>query len=210
MKKVTIDMVSDVVCPWCIIGYKRLQQAISLLDDINVDIVFHPFELNPDMPQQGQDVREHIMQKYGVTEAQSEQNRKQLTELGASLGFHFDYFEGMRMVNTFNAHQLLHYAQSMGKTEALKLRLFSAHFSERKNINDIDVLVSEAVSVGLDEDEARKVLQDQTYADDVRMHEQLWLQRGIRSVPTFVIGNQGVAGAQEPGTLAQFIRDAAQ
>ena len=210
MKKVTIDMVSDVVCPWCIIGYKRLQKAISLLDDIEVDIVFHPFELNPDMPPHGQDVREHIMQKYGATEAQSEKNRKQLRDLGNSLGFQFDYFDGMRMVNTFNAHQLLHYARTKGKTEALKLRLFSAHFSERKNINDINVLVGEAVSVGLDGDEARKVLVEQTYADDVRMHENLWLQRGIQSVPTFVIGNRGVAGAQEPETLARFIREAAQ
>ncbi|PHS57901.1 MAG: disulfide bond formation protein DsbA [Alteromonas sp.] len=205
MKKVTIDMVSDVVCPWCIIGYERLQKAIAQLDDIEVTIQFHPFELNPNMPQEGQDVREHIMEKYGLTPAQSDQNRKQLIDAGASVGFKFDYFDGMRMANTFNAHQVLHYAGENGKQEALKLRLFAAYFSERRNVNDIDVLVSEAVSVGLNEQEVSELLANQTYADVVREHENLWLQRGIQSVPTFVIGNSGVAGAQDPDTLAQFI-----
>lgn len=205
MKKVTIDMVSDVVCPWCIIGYERLQQAIAQLDDIEVTIQFHPFELNPNMPQEGQDVREHIMEKYGLTPAQSDQNRKQLIDAGASVGFKFDYFDGMRMANTFNAHQVLHYAGENGKQEALKLRLFAAYFSERKNVNDIDVLVNEAVSVGLNNQEVVELLANQTYADVVREHENLWLQRGIQSVPTFVIGNSGVAGAQDPDTLAQFI-----
>ncbi|MBB68134.1 disulfide bond formation protein DsbA [Alteromonas sp. KS69] len=205
MKKVTIDMVSDVVCPWCIIGYERLQKAIAQLDDIEVTIQFHPFELNPNMPQEGQDVREHIMEKYGLTPAQSDQNRKQLIDAGASVGFKFDYFDGMRMANTFNAHQVLHYAGENGKQEALKLRLFAAYFSERRNVNDIDVLVNEAVSVGLNEQEVSELLANQTYADVVREHENLWLQRGIQSVPTFVIGNSGVAGAQDPDTLAQFI-----
>ena len=205
MKKVTIDMVSDVVCPWCIIGYERLQKAIAQLDDIEVTIQFHPFERNPNMPQEGQDVREHIMEKYGLTPAQSDQNRKQLIDAGASVGFKFDYFDGMRMANTFNAHQVLHYAGENGKQEALKLRLFAAYFSERRNVNDIDVLVNEAVSVGLNEQEVSELLANQTYADVVREHENLWLQRGIQSVPTFVIGNSGVAGAQDPDTLAQFI-----
>jgi len=205
MKKVTIDMVSDVVCPWCIIGYERLQKAIAQLDDIEVTIQFHPFELNPNMPQEGQDVREHIMEKYGLTPAQSDQNRKQLIDAGASVGFKFDYFDGMRMANTFNAHKVLHYAGENGKQEALKLRLFAAYFSERRNVNDIDVLVNEAVSVGLNEQEVSELLANQTYADVVREHENLWLQRGIQSVPTFVIGNSGVAGAQDPDTLAQFI-----
>jgi len=209
MQKLTIDIVSDVVCPWCIIGYERLQQALAKIEDIDVSLQFHPFELNPNMPADGQDVREHIMQKYGATPAQSEQNRKQLTEIGQSLGFHFDYFDGMRMANTFNAHQLLHLADTMGKMEALKLRLFCAYFSERKNVNDIEVLVEEAVTVGIESQAARDALVNQTYADAVRTNENLWLQRGIQSVPTFVIGNQGVAGAQEPETLIRFIREAA-
>ncbi|MDO6569210.1 DsbA family oxidoreductase [Alteromonas sp. 1_MG-2023] len=208
MKKLTIDMVSDVVCPWCIIGYERLQKAIAQLDDIEVTIQFHPFELNPQMPQEGQDVREHIMEKYGLTPAQSDQNRQQLIDAGASVGFTFDYFDGMRMANTFNAHQVLHYADEKGKQEALKLRLFAAYFTERKNVNDVEVLVTEAVSVGLDEHEVRELLANQAYADVVREHENLWLQRGIQSVPTFVIGNSGVAGAQDPDTLAQFITQA--
>lgn len=210
MKKITIDMVSDVVCPWCIVGYERLQKALTMLDDIQVNVQFHPFELNPDMPAEGQDVREHIMQKYGATAEQSAQNRKQLVEIGDSLGFHFDYFEGMRMANTFNAHQVLHLADELGKQEAMKLRLFSAYFSERKNVNDIDVLVGEAKAVGLDEKEVHQVIENQTYADAVREHENVWLQRGIQSVPTFVIGNSGIAGAHEPETLARFIKEAVE
>lgn len=210
MKNVTIDIVSDVVCPWCIVGYEKLQQALATLDDVNATVNFHPFELNPDMPQEGQNLREHIMQKYGASEAQSQQTRQQLTDIGESLGFTFDYFDEMKMVNTFNAHQVLHLASLKGKKEALKLRLFAAFFSERKDVSDSQVLVDEAVAVGLDKAEVQEALAQQTYAEEVRMQEQLWMQRGIQSVPTFVIGNNGIAGAQSPETLAQFIREAMQ
>ncbi|NDV90674.1 thioredoxin domain-containing protein [Alteromonas sp. 345S023] len=210
MKNVSIDIVSDVVCPWCIVGYKKLQQALLMLDEVNATVNFHPFELNPNMPKEGQNLREHIMEKYGASEAQSQQTREQLTDIGASLGFTFDYFDDMKMVNTFNAHQVLHLASLKDKKEALKLRLFAAFFSERKDISDAKVLVEEAVSIGLEKNEVELALAQQTYAEEVRMQDQLWMQRGIQSVPTFVIGNQGIAGAQSPETLAQFIREAMQ
>ena len=122
MKKVSIDIVSDVVCPWCIVGYQHLQHAVAMLDDVEVSVNFHPFELNPSMSEEGQNLREHVMQKYGVTEAQSQQTREQLTDIGDAVGFKFDYFDEMKMVNTFNAHQALHLASLKGKKEALKLR----------------------------------------------------------------------------------------
>lgn len=210
MQKVTVNMVSDVVCPWCIVGYQRLQEAIKTLDNIEVDIKFHPFELNPNMPEEGQNLREHIMEKYGISAEQSAQNRARLVEAGEELGFAFNFTDDSRMQNTFKAHQLIHFAADQGLEEEMKLSLFKAYFTDGKVVNNLTVLVELAESVGLDKAQAEDVLQSGKYADVVREEEMLWMQRGIQSVPTFVIGNQGVAGAQEPATLAAFISEAAK
>ena len=209
MQKVTVNMVSDVVCPWCIVGYQRLQEAIKTLDDIEVDIKLHPFELNPNMPEEGQNLREHIMEKYGIGAEQSAQNRARLVEAGKDVGFAFNFDDDSRMQNTFKAHQLIHFAAEKGLEEQMKLSLFSAYFTDGKDINDNAVLVKLAAGAGLDKSQASEVLESGKYASVVREEETLWMQRGIQSVPTFVIGNQGVAGAQEPATLASFIKEAA-
>ena len=209
MQKVTVNMVSDVVCPWCIVGYQRLQEAIKTLDNIEVDIKFHPFELNPNMPEQGQNLREHIMEKYGISEQQSADNRARLVEAGEVLGFAFNFTDDSRMQNTFKAHQLIHLAAKKGLEEEMKLSLFKAYFTDGKDVNDQKVLVEIADAIGLDEGEVKEVLQNGKYAQAVREEEAIWMQRGIQSVPTFVIGNQGIAGAQEPATLAAFITQAA-
>jgi predicted DsbA family dithiol-disulfide isomerase len=209
MQRVTVNMVSDVVCPWCIVGYQRLQEAIKTLDNIEVDIKFHPFELNPNMPEEGQNLREHIMEKYGISEQQSAQNRARLVEAGEQLGFSFNFTDDSRMQNTFKAHQLIHFAAENGLEEEMKLSLFNAYFTDGKDVNDLGVLVELAESVGLDKTEAEVVIKSEKYAQAVREEETIWMQRGIQSVPTFVIGNQGVAGAQEPATLAAFIAQAA-
>ncbi|MBJ2129698.1 DsbA family oxidoreductase [Alteromonas sp. IB21] len=208
MQKVTVNMVSDVVCPWCIVGYQRLQEAIKTLDNIEVDIKFHPFELNPNMPEQGQNLREHIMEKYGISEQQSAENRARLVEAGEALGFVFNFTDDSRMQNTFKAHQLIHVAAKKGLEEEVKLSLFKAYFTDGKDVNDQNVLVDIANAVGLDASEVEEVLQNGKYAQAVREEEAIWMQRGIQSVPTFVIGNQGIAGAQEPATLAAFITQA--
>ena len=208
MQKVTVNMVSDVVCPWCIVGYQRLQEAIKTLDNIEVDIKFHPFELNPNMPEQGQNLREHIMEKYGISEQQSADNRARLVEAGEVLGFAFNFTDDSRMQNTFKAHQLIHLAAKKGLEEEMKLSLFKAYFTDGKDVNDQKVLVDIANAVGLDASEVEEVLQNGKYAQAVREEEAIWMQRGIQSVPTFVIGNQGIAGAQEPATLAAFITQA--
>ena len=209
MQKVTVNMVSDVVCPWCIVGYQRLQEAIKTLNNIEVDIKFHPFELNPNMPEQGQNLREHIMEKYGISEQQSADNRARLVEVGEALGFAFNFTDDSRMQNTFKAHQLIHLAAKKGLEEEMKLSLFKAYFTDGKDVNDQKVLVEIADAIGLDGGEVREVLQNGKYAQAVREEEAIWMQRGIQSVPTFVIGNQGIAGAQEPATLAAFITQAA-
>mgnify|MGYP000327236886 CR=1 FL=1 len=209
VQKVTVNMVSDVVCPWCIVGYQRLQEAIKTLDNIEVDIKFHPFELNPNMPAEGQNLREHIMEKYGISEQQSVENRARLVQAGEELGFAFNFNDDSRMQNTFKAHQLIHFAAQNDLEEAMKLSLFNAYFTDGKDVNDLGVLIELAEAVGLDKAETEAVIKNEKYAQVVREEETLWMQRGIQSVPTFVIGNQGVAGAQEPATLAAFISQAA-
>ncbi len=206
-KHVRIDIVSDVVCPWCIIGYKRLEKALELVSDrVKAEIYWHPFELNPNMPQGGENLRAHLAAKYGTTLEGSIKARANLTRMGADLGFKFDYFDEMKMFNTFKAHQLLHHVREQGKDTELKLRLFSAFFGERKEIDRDEVLVAEAVAVGLDEGESRAVLKDARYANAVRKEEHEWLARGVQSVPTFVFnGKHAVSGAQEPSTLADML-----
>ena len=207
MKKVRIDIVSDVVCPWCIIGYKRLEKALeSLSEQVEADIHWHPFELNPHMPQGGENLRAHLASKYGTTPEGSIRARTNLTQMGAELGFKFDYFDEMKMFNTFKAHQLLHYAREHNKEHELKMRLFSAFFGERKEIDQTEVLVNEAGTVGLDKKESQSVLEDERHAASVRAEEEEWLSRGIQGVPTFVVNNKyAVSGAQEPQTLADII-----
>ena len=164
-----VDVVSDVVCPWCIIGYKQLQRALAEMPgQFAVSLNWQPFELNPSMPEEGQDLREHIAEKYGSSPQQSGAARERLTALGQSLGFNFDYFDGMRMVNTFRAHQLLHWAREQGLQTELKLALFDAFFSRREDVNDVETLVQIADRVGLSGAAALEVLESGLYAGVVR------------------------------------------
>lgn len=197
-KQIRIDIVSDVVCPWCIVGYKQLEHALAQLDsELEAEIHWHPFQINPDIPAGGKNLRDHLAAKYGTEKADSVHARDRLTQIGAELGVQFDYFDEMKTFNTFKAHQLLHYARLQGKENELKLRLFSAFFGERKTMDDDDTLVAEAEAVGLDGETARALLQDQRYANEVRAEQQFWQQRGVRGVPTVVFNEKfGVSGAQ--------------
>lgn len=195
---IRIDIVSDVVCPWCIIGYKQLERALQQTKTA-ADIHWHPFELNPQMAQEGENLREHLAAKYGTTPEGSRRARARLTELGAELGFVFDYTDDMRMVNTFRAHQLLKWAEEHGRGHDLQMALFAAFFAERLDLNDPAVLARVAARIGLDGDEALAVLTDGRYAEDVRQDEQFWISRGIEGVPAMifdekylVVGAQGV------------------
>jgi predicted DsbA family dithiol-disulfide isomerase len=203
-----VDIVSDVVCPWCIIGYLQLQKALAEVPgEFTLDIHWQPFELNPTMPAAGQDLREHIAQKYGSTPAQSRGARQRLVEIGESLGYHFDYFDGMRMVNTFKAHQLLHWAASHGRQTALKLAMFRAFFSERRDVGDSEQLVAIATAVGLDGTEAAQVLADGRYVETVRQAQSAWLEREVHAVPTFFIQDTYmIPGAQDAGVFVQALQ----
>lgn len=191
-----IDIISDVMCPWCIIGYRQLAQALETTDTPH-EIHWHPFELNPDMPPEGQDGAEHIAEKYGATPEQSAQNRAQMTELGDSLGFEFRFTDGFRMHNTFDSHQLLHWADQQGRMHDLKQALFSAHFTDKRDLSDQQILADIAAEIGLDRAEALAVLQDQRFAAQVREAEGFWVQQGIQGVPAVVFDRQHlVTGAQ--------------
>jgi len=183
--ELTIDIVSDVVCPWCIIGYKQLEKALQTTGKF-FEIKWHPFELNPQMPLEGQNMREHIIEKYGISAADSERSRAQMTQLGQELGFEFRFDENMRMHNTFLAHQLLHWAEQKNKQHELKLELFQAHFTHQRDLGDITALADTAAAVGLNKIEAVAILTDQRYAERVREEQQYWLQQGIRGVPATI------------------------
>ena len=191
-----IDIVSDVVCPWCVVGYRQLAAA---LEQTNTDheIHWHPFELNPNMPSEGQNMREHIMEKYGSSKAESDASRARIAEAGSDVGFQFNFNDDLRMHNTFNLHQLLHWAEQQGRMHELKQALFIAHFTDNRNLSDIKVLADIAAEIGLDGKEALTVLEDQRFANAVREVEQHWRRQGIQSVPAIIFNEQHlVSGAQ--------------
>ena len=191
-----IDIVSDVMCPWCVIGYRQLAAALDA-KDIEHEIHWHPFELNPNMPADGQDMRAHLIEKYGITAAQSDTNRANMAALGQELGFQFNFADGFRMHNTFNAHQLLHWADEKGRKHDLKQALFEAHFTHGRNLSDRAILVDIAAEIGLDRDEASAALDDQRFAAQVRLEQQFWTKQGISGVPAVVFDRKHlVTGAQ--------------
>lgn len=208
-EKLKIDIVSDVVCPWCTIGYKRLEKAISELGiKDQVEIEWQPFELNPDMPAEGQNVTEHIAQKYGSTIEQQKESQQRMAEMGEELGFTFDYFDEMRMVNTFDAHVLLEYAQAFGKQTELNMRLTTAFFSERKDVSDRNVLKQALLDVGLNAEEALAELDKEEARYNVRSKQGYWKNMGVNSVPTIVFNRKsGITGAQPVDTFKQALSE---
>lgn len=202
-----IDIVSDVVCPWCVIGFKQLEVALGQFPvPLAVNIDWHPFELNPAMPDGGQDMSEHIAQKYGSSPEQSAASRKQLAELGASLGFAFNFSDESRIYNTFKAHQLLHWARRYNKQMMLKMQLFSAYFNEQKAVDRIDTLLETVKQMGLDSKEALTVLENETYAEAVRNSESQWQEQGIHGVPAFILNKKYlISGAQGADVFKIYI-----
>jgi predicted DsbA family dithiol-disulfide isomerase len=201
MAKIKIDFVSDVSCPWCVIGLKSLQTALGRLGEgVEADIQFQPFELNPQMGPEGQDLLEHITEKYGSTQDQVMRNREAIAARGAQLGFRFDLEKRARVYNTFNAHRLLHWAQieGGGKQAALKEALFEAYFTDGRDPSDPEVLAGLAASVGLDADRARNILASDEYASDVREREQLYLRNGIHAVPAVILNNKYLIQGGQP------------
>jgi predicted DsbA family dithiol-disulfide isomerase len=207
-----IDFVSDVSCPWCVIGLKSLQQALQrVAGEISADIHFQPFELNPGMGPEGQDIFEHITEKYGSTPAQQEQSREMIRQRGAALGFTFDMGRRGRIYNTFDAHRLLHWAEGQGRQLALKEKLFEAYFTKGEDPGSHEVLLRLAAEAGLDVQQARSVLESKAFADEVRQHEYYWQRAGIRSVPAVIVNERHlISGGQPPEVFEQALRQIAR
>lgn len=206
---VRIDIVSDVMCPWCAIGYASLSRALqAMAGQVEADIHWQPFELNPDMPGEGQNLREHLQQKYGSSAEESKAVRERITSMGEQLGVTFNFTDEQRIVNTFSAHQLLHWAGNSGLQTALKMALFNAYFRDGLDVSRHDVLVDIARDVGLDAQQAHAVLADQRYAAEVRNKEQQWQESGIRSVPAIILDQKYLlSGAQPPEAYVKALSE---
>lgn len=202
-----IDFISDVSCPWCIIGLRALDQALEHLgDEVQAQIHFQPFELNPKMGPDGQEIFEHIAEKYGSTREQYQANAENIRQRGAELGFVFKQGE-RRIYNTFDAHRLLHWAEFEGKQQPLKEALFTAYFSQHADVSSHKILADIAQKVGLDRVRAEAVLTSGEYTAEVRELEQLWVSRGVSSVPTIVFNDQyAVSGGQPVDVFVGAIR----
>jgi predicted DsbA family dithiol-disulfide isomerase len=209
-----IDFVSDVVCPWCAIGLASLQQAAAEVADVTGPLEWHvqPFELNPQMVPEGEDIGEHLARKYGSTPEQGEATREMIRQRGAALGFEFRMDKRSRIWNTLDAHRLLHWAGTLGHAEqlALKQALLRAYFTEGENPGNHEVLLAEVRALGLDEVGAQQVLSSELYTEEVREMEQFWQQAGIHSVPAVIINQRHlISGGQPPEVFAQALRQIA-
>ena len=207
-KKLRIDFVSDVACPWCVVGLRSLKAALDKVgDEVEADIHFQPFELNPDMPPEGENTTEHVQKKYGSTAERSAAARNAIREAGANFGFDFNYNSESRIWNTFDAHRLLHWAGLEGKQLEMKEALFAANFTQQKSTSDHAVLVEAAKAAGLDPDRAREILASDEFIADVRAEQALWRNRGINAVPSVIFeGRWMVQGGQPPQIFEQAIR----
>jgi predicted DsbA family dithiol-disulfide isomerase len=213
-----IDFVSDVSCPWCVIGLKALDQALDrVAPEITAELHFQPFELNPKMAAEGQEITDHITGKYGISPAQASANRESIRLRGEQLGFKFSAADEPgggrhRIYNTFDAHRLLHWAElvSPAGQKALKEALFKAYFTNGESPASHEVLAQAASKAGLDAQEARRVLSTNAYADEVREREQFYLNQGVHAVPAVIInGRHLISGGQPPEVFERALRQIA-
>ena len=198
----TIEIISDVSCPWCVIGYRSLASAISQLGlEDKVELSWRPFELNPDMGEEGQDRNEHIQQKYGLSEDQALANRQNLIDRGSDNGYEFNFPEDGRVYNTFNAHRLLHWAKEYSLQTELKLELFDLFFQNGGNPSSKEELMRTVEKVGLSVDLASKVIDSDQYAKEVRAEQELSQRQGVSAVPTFIFDNKYMVSGGQPADV---------
>jgi predicted DsbA family dithiol-disulfide isomerase len=205
---IKIDFVSDVSCPWCVIGLRSLQQALANLGDaVHAEMHFQPFELNPAMAAEGQDMGEHIAEKYGSSPEQMAQSREMIRARGHDLGFTFDMQQRGRIYNTFDAHRLLHWAGLEGRQQPLKEALFKAYFTDGQDPSSHAVLLRLVGEVGLDAATGAQILASDAYGADVRELEQFYQGQGISSVPAIIINDRHlISGGQAPEVFEQALR----
>ena len=208
-KPIKIDFVSDVSCPWCVIGLRGIEEALRRVGDlVAAEIRFQPFELNPQMPPEGQKLVEHVAQKYGSTPQQFQERREAIRDRASKLGFDIKLSpQDGRVYNTFDAHRLLHWAGLEGRAHQLKLALFEAYFTLCLNPGDHRVLADAADRAGLDRQAALEVLASGAYAAEVREAERFWQARGISAVPAVIIDDRYlISGGQPPDVFENTFR----
>lgn len=211
--RLQIDFVSDVVCPWCAVGLGSLDLALQRLQgEIEAEVRFQPFELNPDMPPEGEDITEHLARKYGSSAEQQAAGWQALRERAAAVGFDFSEGGRGRTWNTFDAHRLLHWAgeHDAAGQRRLKRALLEAYFSRAENVSDPEVLFSAVERAGLDAGRAREILASDVYAQEVREREAFYTEHGIRAVPSVIVNNRHlIQGGQPPEVFEQALRQIA-
>ena len=198
-QKLKIDFVSDIACPWCVIGLGGLERALKQLEDsIDADVEFHPFELNPAMPAGGENTIEHVTAKYGMPASEARANRERIRARAADVGFMMNTSDSSRIYNTFDAHRLLAWARTEGKQQALKRQLFILTFTDQADPGDRVALAAAAEKAGLDPAKAKSVLHSDDYAQEVRSDEALWQSRGITAVPAVIVNDRYLISGGQP------------
>lgn len=202
-----IDIVSDVVCPWCAIGYAQLERAIGKLGDrVEIGVRWHPFQLAPYLPPEGQNIADYTKERYGATPEQSTSSRTRIKDAGKELGLEFNYSADSRIYNTRRAHKLLTWAGETGGQTALKKALFRAYFTEQRNVSEDDVLLDAVEAAGLDRAAAATALDDPRYDAIVDAELAHWLDQNISGVPAFIVnGKYMIPGAQDADTFVRVL-----
>ncbi|MES1924936.1 DsbA family oxidoreductase [Salinisphaera sp. T31B1] len=211
MTNLKIDLVSDVVCPWCPIGFRRLQQALDqLAGQVKAKIEWHAFVLNPDIEPDGRPIVEHLMEKYGRSAEEIRANQQMIVDAAQALDLDFSHATERRSWNTFDVHRVLAWAKSQGCDEAFHLALFDAYFGRAANPTDPALLKEIAASLGLDATEVDAILDSDRYAEHVQAELDYYRQAGVASVPSFIVdGRYLLSGAQDPQALAGALRQIA-
>lgn len=210
MAEMRIDVWSDIACPWCYVGKRRLERALKEFPH-DVNVVWHSFELDPSAPKERDASVSHaerIAKKYGISTEQARKNTQRLTDTARAEGLAFD-FDHIRSGNTFDAHRLVHFAQSRGLQDVVKERLLQAYLEQGALMSDHATLIRLGAEVGLDESETTEMLASDQYADEVRADEAQAQALGISGVPCFVLDRRlAVSGAQSPQILLSALHQA--
>lgn len=210
MKTLQIDLVSDIACPWCAIGFARLQQALQSLPDLKVTLHWRAFELNPDPNLVPEPILPALSKKYGQSEEAMRQSQNNLMSIADSLGLNFKKMQQRYTSNTFDAHRLMYWASDFNRQNELALALFNAYFGEAQNMAEHQVLQSCAEQAGLDATAAAALLASTQYAEEVTAELQQARQNGINSVPAFIVNQRYlISGAQEAAVLVQALQQIA-
>ncbi|MCK0162966.1 DsbA family oxidoreductase [Marinobacter sp. S6332] len=212
MDKMHIDIVSDIACPWCAIGYARLKLAMEQLSaNYEFTVQWHAFELNPDNSGDGEPILPALARKYGRSEEELRATQDQMMAIAKGLGLNFEKIQERLVCNTFDAHRLVKWAGEQECQTELKQALFEAYFGRAENVADHDVLLGCVEALGLEVEKAREVLNSDQYAVAVRKDEATYQKAGVSAVPAFIVnGKYLISGAQEPDTLVQALQEMAE